>query len=173
VNSSEVRYDPWMNSWRDALTTHLPHIAGSTPDTLTGVPALRLGSPMATAVASNAALPSWLAAKGGAHGDVPRRALVTIGLAIGIAMAAAYLLGWGVGDLLPLSASSFIATYVLSMAAAIRLLHGLARVGAAIALVACVVVLLFSGALLAWIVGVAIACVLYTRTRFTGPQDAG
>ena len=130
-------------------------------------------SRLTAALAERRALPSWLAAKGGAHGDVPRRALVTIGLAIGIAMAAAYLLGWGVGDLLPLSASSFIATYVLSMAAAIRLLHGLARVGAAIALVACVVVLLFSGALLAWIVGVAIACVLYTRTRFTGPQDAG
>jgi amino acid efflux transporter len=97
--------------------------------------------------------------------NVPRRAQVTMGFGVGIAMVTAYLLGWGVDNLLPLSASSFIATYVLSMAAAVRLLHGAARIGAGVALVACVVVLLFSGALLAWIVGVAIASLLYTRSR--------
>lgn len=87
-------------------------------------------------------------------------------------MIVAYLAGWGVDDLLPLSASSFIATYVLSMAAACRLLRGWARIGAAVALVACTVVLLFSGALLAWIVGVSIASVLYTRARFSAGSAA-
>jgi amino acid efflux transporter len=121
-------------------------------------------SRLTAALAQRRALPSWLAAQSSTH--VPRRALVTMAILVGIAMTVAYLAGWGVGDLLPLSASSFIATYVLSMAAATRLLHGWARIGAAVALVACSVVLLFSGAILAWILGVSIACVLYTRARF-------
>lgn len=129
-------------------------------------------SRLTAALAARRALPDWLAVQaryGGA--EVPRRALVTIGVAVAIAMVVAYLAGWGVDTLLPLSASSFIATYVLSMAAAVRLLHGWARAGAALALVACTVVLLFSGALLAWIVGVSVACVLYTRSRFRGAAE--
>lgn len=127
-------------------------------------------SRLTAALAQRRALPSWLAVQ--SPGGVPRRALVTIVVGIGIAMGIAYLVGWGVDDLLPLSASSFIATYVLSMAAAIRLLHGAARIGAAVALVACVMVLVFSGALLAWIVGVGIASVLYTRSRLAAPAPA-
>jgi amino acid efflux transporter len=121
-------------------------------------------SRLTAALAQRRALPEWLAAQSSTQ--VPRRALVAIGFSVGIAMVVAYVTGWGVDDLLPLSASSFIATYVLSMAAATRLLHGWARIGAAVALVACTVVLLFSGAILAWILGVSIACVLYTRARF-------
>jgi amino acid efflux transporter len=124
-------------------------------------------SRLTASLAQRRALPSWLATW--TPSGVPRRALLTVGASIAIAMVVAYLAGWGVDTLLPLSASSFIATYVLSMAAAIRLLHGWARIGAVVALVACVVVLLFSGALLAWIVGVAIASALYTRTRFRPP----
>src|SRR5262245_22691393 len=103
-------------------------------------------SRLTAALAQRRALPSWLAVQ--SPGGVPRRVLVTFVVGIAIAMGTAYLAGWGVGNLLPLSASSFIATYVISMAAAVRLLHGAARVGAAVALVACVMVLLFSGALL-------------------------
>ena len=129
-------------------------------------------SRLTASLAARRALPDWLAAQAEHRGaNVPRRALVTIGVSIGIAMAVAYVAGWGVDDLLPLSASSFIATYVLSMAAAMRLLHGWARLGAAVALVACTVVLLFSGALLAWIVGVSIASALYTRARSSRPQQ--
>jgi amino acid efflux transporter len=127
-------------------------------------------SRLTAALAERRALPSWLAVK--APGGVPRRALVTMTLLICVALVVSYLAGWGVDDLLPLSASSFIATYVLSMAAATRLLHGAARIGAAVALVACTVVLLFSGALLAWIVGVTIASVLYTRSRLASPTPA-
>jgi amino acid efflux transporter len=130
-------------------------------------------SRLTAALASRRALPGWLSVQSEHRGaNVPRRALVTMGLGVGIAMVVAYLIGWGVDDLLPLSASSFIATYVLSMAAAIRLLHGAARIGAGVALVACVVVLLFSGALLAWIVGVAIASLLYTRSRLATRASA-
>jgi amino acid efflux transporter len=127
-------------------------------------------SRLTAALARRRALPDWLAVQ--STGGVPRRALVTIALGVAAAMLVAYLVGWGVDDLLPLSASSFIATYVLSMAAAVRLLHGWARAGAAVALVACVVVLLFSGALLAWVVGVSIASVLYTRARFVTRASA-
>ena len=129
-------------------------------------------SRLTAALAQRRALPEWLGTL--APGGVPRRALVTMTTLIVIALTVSYLVGWGVDDLLPLSASSFIATYVLSMAAAVRLLHGWARIGAGVALVACTVVLLFSGALLAWIVGVSIASVLYTRARFAdrGPVPA-
>lgn len=127
-------------------------------------------SRLMASLAARRALPSWLAVQAEHRGaSVPRRALVTLAVSVGTAVAVAYFAGWGVDDLLPLSASSFIATYVLSMAAAVRLLRGWARSGAAVALVACTVVLLFSGALLAWIVGVSIASVLYTRARLRSP----
>ena len=68
-----------------------------------------------------------------------------------------------IADLLPFSTSSFIATYVLSMAAAVLLLRPPLRYGATVALVACVAVLLFTGALVAWIAAVTGASLLYTR----------
>jgi len=131
-------------------------------------------SRLTAALAARRALPSWLAVQAvRSSGNVPRRALVTMTSLIVVALTVAYLVGWGVDDLLPLSASSFIATYVLSMAAAVRLLHGWARIGAGVAFVACSIVLLFSGALLAWIVGVSIASLLYTRARFATGTAGG
>jgi hypothetical protein len=75
------------------------------------------------------------------------------------AASVSYAAGWGITDLLPLSTSSFIATYVLSMAAAARLLRPPLRYGALVSLAACVIVLVFARTLLVWIAGVT-ACSL-------------
>jgi amino acid efflux transporter len=77
------------------------------------------------------------------------------------AAAVTYAAGWSIADLLPLSTSSFIATYVLSMAAAVRLLRPPLRYAAVASLVTCTIVLLFVGPLLAWIAGVAACSVAY------------
>lgn len=80
-------------------------------------------------------------------------------------LIAAYVFRLEVADLLPISTASYIATYVLSMAAATRLLHGMGRVAAWIGLLACVAVLLFVGAFFVWIAGVTVVCLAYQRWR--------
>ena len=104
-------------------------------------------------------LPAWIGVT--APSGTPLRALGVLAALCVIATSVSYAAGWNIADLLPLSTSSFIATYVLSMAAAARLLRPPLKYAAAIALVACVIVLLFSGPLLAWIAGVAACSLAY------------
>jgi amino acid efflux transporter len=111
------------------------------------------------AMARRRQLPDWLGVTPAS--GTPLRALGTLGALCGIAAAVSYIAGWKIADLLPLSTSSFIATYVLSMAAAVRLLRPPLRYAAAVALLACSAVLLFSGLLLAWIAGVGAASLGY------------
>ena len=113
------------------------------------------------ALAQRRQLPAWLGVA--APSGTPLRALAVLGAFCAAAAATAYVAGWRLADLLPLSTSSFIATYVLSMAAAVRLLRPPLRYAAAVGLLACVVVLLFSGALLAWVAAVAAASLGYQR----------
>jgi amino acid efflux transporter len=118
---------------------------------------------LAAALARRRALPAWLGpldARG-----VPRRALAVLALVGGGALLVAYVTDLRIAELLTPSNSAFIATYVLSMAAAMRLLRGPLRVGAAISLVACVIVFVFTGALLVvWIAAVSLAALFYTRS---------
>jgi amino acid efflux transporter len=120
-------------------------------------------SRMAAALGRRRALPTWIGAVSPA--GLPRRALGVLVVTSACALVAAYVAGWSIRDLLPLSTSSFIATYVLSMLAAMRLLQGPLRVGSAIALVACAIVLTFTGALIGWIIGITVASLAYTRSR--------
>ena len=117
---------------------------------------------LAAALGRRGALPAWVGQL--TRSGLPRRALLLVSLSSGIGLAATYLAGWRIADLLPFSTSSFIATYVLSMAAAVRLLRPPLGYGAAVALLACVVVLLFTGALVAWIAAVTGVSLLYTRS---------
>lgn len=94
---------------------------------------------------------------------VPHRALLAFGAACLVALGVTYVAELRAADLLPLSTSSFIATYVLSMAAAVRLLKGAEAMLAAIGLIACVAVLAFVGGVVLWLVAVSLASVLYTR----------
>ena len=116
-------------------------------------------------------LPVWLGVESAS--GTPLRALGVMGTLCAAAAALSYVAGWNIADLLPLSTSSFIATYVLSMAAAMRLLDPPLRYAAAVSLAACVGVLFFAGALLVWIAGVAACSVGYqwlvTRRLTVGP----
>ncbi len=106
-------------------------------------------------------LPSWLGVA--TESGTPRRALGVLGALSAAAASVAYAAHWGIADLLPLSTSSFIATYVLSMAAAVRLLRPPLRYAAAASFVACTTVLFFVGPLLAWIGGITVCALAYQR----------
>jgi amino acid efflux transporter len=113
-------------------------------------------------------LPAWLGVE--SVSGTPLRALGVMGALVAVAASVSYLEGWSIADLLPLSTSSFIATYVLSMAAAVRLLRPPLKHAAAISLAACVIVLFFAGLLLVWIAGIAACSLVYQQfvTRRSG-----
>src|SRR3989442_1529384 len=121
-------------------------------------------SRLAYALARSGDLPSW-AGELHPRSKVPHHALIGLGIACLVATALTYTGGIRSADLLPLSTSSFIATYVLSMAAAVRPLSGKDAMLAGVGLVACLVVLAFVGAFLAWLVAVSLAAALYAGRR--------
>jgi amino acid efflux transporter len=129
-------------------------------------------SRLAYSLARSGDLPGWAGALHGLTG-VPHRALVALGGACLVALGVTYLADLRIADLLPLSTSSFLATYVLSMAAAVRLLNGVDAVLAALSLIACVIILAFVGALVLWLVGVSLAAVLYTLREGRAVGRAG
>ncbi|MFP2910166.1 APC family permease [Pyxidicoccus sp. 3LFB2] len=104
-------------------------------------------------------LPAWLGVTSAS--GTPHRALV--------ALCAVALLGLGVthfaklriADLLPFSTSAFLATYVLSMAAAVRLLRPPLSYAAILSLLACTAVLFFVGTFLAWVGAVSVCALAY------------
>jgi amino acid efflux transporter len=112
------------------------------------------------ALAQGGDLPLWV---GALHPKtkVPHRALLVMGAFSVVAIGLSYRYQLGISSLLPLSTSSFIATYVMSMAAAARLLKGLPAVLAVVSLVGCLLILLFVGALVLWVATVALASILY------------
>ncbi|WP_224367570.1 APC family permease [Hyalangium versicolor] len=111
-------------------------------------------------------LPRWLGVM--SPDGTPRRAIVALGLIVGAALVAALAWHAGLDDLLPLSTSSFIATYVLSMAAAVRLLRGPILYAAIVSLAACVGILLFVGPLIGWIAGVSACALAYQSLSARG-----
>ena len=97
---------------------------------------------LAAALASEGALPLWLA--GDAHRTVPRRPLVLIG-AVGVLILGALVAGISsTDDLVRSTAACFIAVYVLAILSALRILDGRARAAAVIALVLTIVLAVFS-----------------------------
>ena len=127
------------------------------------------------ALAQAGDLPSWLGALQPAT-KTPHRALLMLGALSVVAIAVAYRYQLGINSLLPLSTSSFLATYVLSMAAAVRLLKGLPAMLAMVSLVGCIVILPFVGLLVLWLGAVALASVLYglaARRRKPVPPTEG
>jgi amino acid efflux transporter len=161
---------------RLALETPLVHLAGSAfgaPASLVvGAAGFLLSfapvnayvagtSRLVSALGRRRQLPAWLGAV--STSGTPRRALTALGVLCALAAGGASMAGLSIADLLPYSTSSFIATYVLSMAAAVRLLRGPQRYAAVTALVACVIILVFVGPLLAWLAGVAICSLTYQQ----------
>jgi len=118
-------------------------------------------SRLASALGGRRQLPVWLSVT--STSGTPRRALAGLGVLCALATAVAYATNLRIADLLPLSTSSFIATYVLSMAAAVRLLHPPLRYAAVVSLVACTLVLFFVGPLVVWLAGIATCSLVYQR----------
>ena len=120
-------------------------------------------SRLAYALARSGDLPAWLGALS-TRARVPHRAIAALASTSFCALGATYVLGLRLADLLPLSTTAFLATYILSMAAGIRLLRGGAAVLAGVGLVACLAVLFFAGAHVVWIAVVSAAALLYRRS---------
>jgi amino acid efflux transporter len=117
---------------------------------------------LAAALASERALPAWLA--GDAHRSIPRRPLLALG-----ASAAVLLAGLAAGisstsDLIRATSACFIVVYVFALASAVRMLTGRLRVAAIVALAPICVVAVFSEWFLV-VPGVAAALVLAIRLR--------
>jgi amino acid efflux transporter len=104
-------------------------------------------------------LPSWLGVVSAS--GTPRRALLAMGLVCGAAVWVAHTWSLGMAQLLPISTSTFLATYVISMAAAMKLLPRALSWAAGVSMVACVSVLFFVGPMVVWIAAVAGAALLY------------
>jgi amino acid efflux transporter len=100
-------------------------------------------SKLAAALAAQGALPRWLA--GDAERSVPRRPLIVIA-AFGICLLVAMLCGFSsTGGLIRATSACFVAVYVAATASAVRILRGLARAAAIVALAMVLVVTAFSG----------------------------
>lgn len=113
-------------------------------------------------------LPGWLGVA--SLSGTPRRALAALGTLCAATAIVAYATRLSITALLPLSTSSFIATYVLSMAAAVRLLRPPLRHAAVVSLAACVIVLFFVGPLLVWLAGVAACSLAYQQLAARAPR---
>lgn len=116
-------------------------------------------------------LPSWFGVV--SPSGTPRRALIALGSAAAVALWVTHADHLHTGDLLPVSTSSFLATYVLSMAAAVKLLEPPLSRFALGSLVACVAVLFFVGPLIVWLLAVAGAALVYQRIAATRPALHG
>jgi amino acid efflux transporter len=100
-------------------------------------------SKLAAALAAQGALPRWLA--GDASRSVPRRPLLVIGL-VGSVLLVLLLVGVSsTSDLIRATSACFVAVYVAATASAVRILQGVERGAALVALAMMLVVAAFSG----------------------------
>jgi len=119
-------------------------------------------SRLAAALGRRRQLPAWL---GPIENGIPRRALIAIAVLYVAALLTTVVTHLDIGRVLPLPAANFITIYVLSMAAAARLLPPPARYLALIALITCAAVLFFLGLVLLWPAAVATLALLYQQRR--------
>lgn len=123
-------------------------------------------SRLAFALGERRQLPAWLGVTSAS--GTPHRALAALCAVVLVALTVTWVGGLRIADLLPFSTSSFLATYVLSMAAAARLLRPPLSYAALLSLVACTAVFFFVGTLIAWVGAVAVCALVYQR--FAGPR---
>lgn len=121
------------------------------------------GAKLAAALAKTGAMPRWLGR--GAERSVPLRPLALFavaGIAILVAVAAGVV---SPTDLIRATSSLFVAVYVLTIASALRILRGRARVAAVAAVIMVAIVAVFSGWYVAVPAGVALLVFLYGRVK--------
>lgn len=116
-------------------------------------------SRLVAALAERRQLPQSLAVRTPA--GAPLRALAALATFSALAFVVALVAGLGIADMLPFSSAAFVATYVLSMAAAVRLLRAPLSHAAVVSLAACTVVFTYVGRMLAWVALVAACAAAY------------
>jgi amino acid efflux transporter len=109
-------------------------------------------------------LPDWFAVLH-PRWQTPHHSLAVIVFGFVVSTAASYVFDIRLPQVVPLLTSATIVTYLVTMAAGIKLLKGAGRVGAVINLVAFLIVLPFLGGYLVWIAIVVIACLVYLQVR--------
>lgn len=155
---------------RTPLVLVAAHVFGTEASRVVGIAGLLLSfiplnayvagtSRLVFALGERRQLPAWLGVTSAS--GTPHRALLALGSAVLLGLAATYLGGLRIADLLPYSTSSFLATYVLSMAAAVKLLRPPMSHAALLSLVACTAVFLFVGTFLAWVAAVTVCALAY------------
>jgi amino acid efflux transporter len=125
---------------------------------------------LGAALGRDGAFPAWFA-RGSSAGEVPRRSLAVVSGLSAVSLAVVAIGRFSPRPLALLTTGAFVLVYVLGTAAAVRLLprHGVARFGAAVALVASVGLLLLIGWYAVWTLLVAAAALLYQRYRRRAP----
>ncbi|HEX4788376.1 MAG TPA: amino acid permease, partial [Actinospica sp.] len=130
---------------------------------------------LGAALGRDGALPAVLA-RGSGVGEVPRRSLAVLSTLGAAAFAIAVVSGVGPQALVSLTTGLFVLVYAVGMAAAVRLLprRSAARAVATAAFAVVAVLLVLSGAYLAWPVLVAAGALLYLRLsrRQASPERA-
>ncbi len=127
---------------------------------------------LGAALGRDGALPGWLA-HGSQAGEIPRRSLlVTLVLGFGVFVVVA-LTGVGAGPLVLVTTGSFVAVYAVGTAAAVKLLprRSAGWWTAIVALCTVGVLMVLTGAYLAWAGIVGVAALGYLRRR-PGPAPA-
>jgi len=100
---------------------------------------------------------------------VPRRAVALVGAYAASGLALAYVAGWGAERLLPVPNALGLATYLVAMAAAVKLLAGRARLFGAAGLAFCAAVTPFFGASLAAVGVVGLVAAAYLELAAGSP----
>jgi len=122
------------------------------------------------ALARDGSFPPALARVNG--GGVPRAAIAAVGLYAGLGLVVSALTGWDVQTLLAVPNSLGIATYILAMAAGVRLLNGVSRANAMIGGVLCLAILPFSGPSIVLPLLIGAAALVFRRlNRASGTMD--
>ncbi|GIJ80206.1 amino acid efflux transporter [Micromonospora phaseoli] len=121
---------------------------------------------LGAALGRDGALPGWLA-RGSVAGEVPRRSLAVTAILAFLALAAVVAAGLGTRPLVLVATGSFIAVYLIGVAAALRLLprRSGAWYAAAATIGVVLLLLLMTGVYLIWPVVVTGAALLYLRLR--------
>ncbi|MCP3139734.1 amino acid permease [Pyxidicoccus xibeiensis] len=118
-------------------------------------------SRLAFALGERRQLPSWVGVTSAS--GTPHRALAALCVVAMLALGVTWAAELRIADLLPYSTSSFLATYVLSMAAAVRLLRPPVSYAAIVSLVVCTGVFFFVGTLIAWVAAISVCALVYQR----------
>jgi amino acid efflux transporter len=125
---------------------------------------------LGAALGRDGAFPAWFA-HGSSAGEVPRHSLAVVSGLSAVSLTVVAVGRFSPRPLALLTTGAFVLVYVLGTAAAVRLLPrgGAARVGAMVALVASVGLLLLIGLYAVWTLLVAAAALLYQRHRRRAP----